>query len=197
VLRSHTTLRALVLVPLLAAAVDQARAGIACGGAAASCLEAAGQGWLGAAGPVLLVVYALALAIGVARLAGGAAATAGGAPAGSFLLRWAIGTAGVLAVCGGQAALAAVLGAGGGLGGGWLLLCGLAVVAGLLVALALRVAPAAGALARGLAPRAPRPAAVPSALPSTRTLLLHRLGRRAAPLLQGRGPPRAGLATAR
>src|SRR5215207_10066961 len=106
--RLSLTFRALLLVPLLAVAVDQARATLACGPRAESCLEAAGQGWLGAAGGVLLVLYALGLALGVAGLARGGAAQAGRVP--GFLRLWLIGSAGVAAVCGGQALLAGALG---------------------------------------------------------------------------------------
>ena len=48
--RMPLTLRALVLVPLLAAVVDMARATLACGPHAETCLEAAGRGYLGSAG---------------------------------------------------------------------------------------------------------------------------------------------------
>ena len=67
--RIPLTLRALVLVPLLAVLVDQARATLACGPRRETCLEAAGRGWLGAAGIALLGVYAVVLALAVARLA--------------------------------------------------------------------------------------------------------------------------------
>src|SRR5512144_758216 len=67
--RPTVTLRALLLVPLLAIAVDQARATLVCGARAESCLRAAGQGWLGAAGIALGVVYAFAAALLVARAA--------------------------------------------------------------------------------------------------------------------------------
>src|SRR5829696_9910413 len=59
------TLRALVLVPLLAVLVDSARATVACGPQAETCLEAAGRGWLGAAGIALLGVYSVVLALAV------------------------------------------------------------------------------------------------------------------------------------
>src|ERR671915_2531155 len=98
--RLSLTLRALVLVPLLAVGVDVARATVACGPQAQSCLEAAGRGWLGAAGPVLLVLYATALALAVGALARGRSLGAG-AP--GFLRSWGVGTAGVAAVCGGPA----------------------------------------------------------------------------------------------
>ena len=52
--RIPLTLRALVLVPLLAVLVDAMRATLACGPQAETCLEAAGRGWLGAAGLALL-----------------------------------------------------------------------------------------------------------------------------------------------
>ena len=106
--RPPLTLRALLLVPLLAVGVDLARATLACGPRAESCLEAAGQGWLGAAGSVLLVLYAIGLALAVGGLARGG--PAGRAP--GFPRLWLIGTAGVAAVCGGQALLAGALGDG-------------------------------------------------------------------------------------
>ena len=60
------------------------------------------------------------------------------------------------ASCGAQAACAALLGGGSALGGGWLGLLALGMLAGGALALALRVAPAARALARSLRPAAPR-----------------------------------------
>src|SRR5215218_10276660 len=87
--RLPLTVRALLLVPLLAVAVDQARASLACGPRAASCLQAAGQGWLGSAGTIVLVVYAAALAACVGRLAGGRVASVRAAP--RFLRLWLIG----------------------------------------------------------------------------------------------------------
>jgi hypothetical protein len=158
--RVPLTLRALLLVPLLAVAVDQARATLVCGTRAESCLAAAGQGWLGAAGIALLVVYALAGALCVARLARPCGAAARwpvhGGPV-PMLRLWAVGSAGLAAVCGGQALLARALGTGAALGGGWPLLLVLCVLAGGLIALALRAAPVAAALLRSLRPSAPRP----------------------------------------
>ena len=154
--RVPLTLRALLLVPLLAVAVDQARATMVCGPRAESCLAAAGQSWLGAAGIALLLVYALGGALFVARLARPSAAR----PPVSLLRLWLVGAGGVAAVCGGQALLAGALGSGAALGGGWGVLLVLCVLAGGLIALALRVAPAAAALLRSLRPRAPRPRAV-------------------------------------
>jgi hypothetical protein len=151
--RLSLTLRALVLVPLLAVGVDLARATVACGPQAQSCLEAAGRGWLGAAGPVLLVLYAVALALAGGALAGGRSLGAG-AP--GLLRSWAVGTAGVAAVCGGQALLAGALGDAAALGGGWAELLAFCAGAGALLALALRVAPAAEELVRSLRPPAPR-----------------------------------------
>jgi hypothetical protein len=179
--RLPLTLRALLLVPLLAVGVDQARATLACGSRAESCLEAAGHGWLGAAGSVLLVLYAAGLALGISGLARGRAAYAGRSP--GFLRLWLVGSAGVAAVCGGQALLA------GALGGGWAELLAFCAVAGAVLALALRVPPAAGELVRSLRPRAPRLRlhavlarrldAPPARRPAARFALVPR----------GRGPP--------
>jgi hypothetical protein len=150
--RLPLTLRALVLVPLLAVGVDVARATLACGPRAESCLEAAGRGWLGPAGIALLVLYAAALGLGMTRLAGGGGA--GGAP--PLARAWAAGTAGVAAACGGQALLAGAMADSAALGGGWAVLPLLCVVAGGVIAVALRAAPAAAAVLRGLRPAAPR-----------------------------------------
>lgn len=147
--------RALLLAPLLAVGVDQARATLACGSRAEGCLQAAGQGWLGIAGSVLLVLYSLALAAGVAGLARGGHARSAGRP--SFAALWLIGATGVAAICGGQALLSHALG-GSGLGGGWPELIVLCAIAGALLALALRAAPAAEELVGALRPDAPRPA---------------------------------------
>ena len=133
--RLPLTLRALLLVPLFAAGVDQTRAVVLCGSDAQGCLEAAGRGWIGLWGVALIALYSLVLAWGVARVAPTIS------PRASFARLWAVGTAGVAATCAGQAALAAALG-GAPLGGGWLGLLALCVLAGALLALMLRVAPA-------------------------------------------------------
>ena len=143
--RLTPTLRALALVPLLAVAVDQARAVAFCGSDASSCLEAAGRGWLGAWGIGLLLLYSLALGLLVVR------GVRPRRPA-SFARSWAVGTTGVVAACGGQALIADALG-GAPLGGGWLGLLALCAAAGALIALILRAAPDL--------PRAPRPATAP------------------------------------
>jgi hypothetical protein len=182
--RIPLTMRALLLVPLLAVLVDQTRASVLCGTRAESCLEAAGQGWLGPAGMVVLMVYALAGALCVGRLARGTTER----PV-SFVHLWAVASAGVGVVCGGQALLASALGTGAALGGGWGLLLVLCIAAGGLIALALRVAPAAAALLRSLQPRAPRPrtatllAFAAPAAPSRRPTALLSLA------AAGRGPP--------
>jgi hypothetical protein len=142
--RVPLTFRALVLLPLLAVLTDQTRASLLCGPRAESCLEAAGQGWYAAAGVAALALYGAGLALLVARLAGSA-------PGLGRL--WLVATGAVWASCGAQAGLASLLGAGPALGGGWPALLLLGVLAGGLLALALRVAPK---LARALRPSAPR-----------------------------------------
>jgi hypothetical protein len=72
----------------------------------------------------------------------------------SFARLWAVGTAGVAAACGGQAIVASAVGGGTALGGGWLGLLALCVLAGAVLAVALRAAPS---VARSLRPAAPRP----------------------------------------
>jgi hypothetical protein len=163
--RVPLTVRALFFVPLLAAGVDQARAVMVCGSDAQSCLEAAGRGWIGLWGVALIALYPLALGLLVARAAAPAARP-------SFARLWAVGTAGIAAACGGQALVADAVG-GGPLGGGWLGLLGLCVLAGAALAAALRAAPR---IATALRPRAPRAAAT-----------AHRAWRVLAPSAAGRG----------
>src|SRR5215207_1575749 len=182
--RLSPTLRALLLVPLLAVAVDLGRATVACGPRAESCLEAAGQGWLGAAGSVLLMLYAAALALGVSALVRGGS-NAPRAP--GFLRCWLVGALGVAAVCGGQALLAGAVGDGAALGGGWAELLAFCAVAGAVLALALRIAPAAEALVRSL--RAPRPALAAAPAPRVGAPPVRRRGARFALVARGRGPP--------
>src|SRR3954449_8161354 len=119
--------RALVLVPLLAAGLDQARVSLVCGPDARSCLDAAGSGRFGLAGALMLVAYVLAVAGLVGRFARGRSGL------------WIIAVAGLWAACGGQALLASALGT-AVLGGGWLPLLAFAAAAGALLALALRTA---------------------------------------------------------
>src|SRR3954454_4567691 len=95
--RVPLTLRALLLVPLLAVAVDEAPARLACGPRPARCPAAAGQSWLGAAGIALLMIYALAGAVCVARLARRPSPMA--QPA-SLARLWLLGSARGAALCG-------------------------------------------------------------------------------------------------
>jgi hypothetical protein len=184
------TLRALLLVPVVAVAADLARVTFACAPGAESCIQAAAQGWLGPAGAVVLTVYAVVLAFGVARLARAAVATAARSDRGASLpYLWLVGTAGVAAVCLGHALLAGAIGDPGALGGGWLELLALCCAAGGVLALALRAAPAAAALVRSLQPRAPRPrlgAVVAIAAPA---LPVRRIGAPLSPAAAGRAPP--------
>ena len=151
--RIPLTLRALVLVPLLAVLVDTMRATLACGPQAETCLEAAGRGWLGTAGLALLGIYSVVLALGVARIAHGATVDDRPLPLARL---WVTGSVGVAAAVGGQALLAGTTGDGAALGGGWLELAAFCVAAGGVIALTLRIAPAAAALVRDLRPSAPR-----------------------------------------
>jgi len=180
--RLTPTLRALLLVPLLAVGVDQTRAVVLCGSDAHGCLEAAGRGWIGLWGIALIALYSLALGLLVAR-----AAREPAAPRPSFAHLWAVGTAGVVAACTGQALLASALG-GSALGGGWLGLLALCVVAGALLALALRVAPA---LRSALHTAAPRPSAAPPALWLSPPPLFAAAGGTPARRPRGRAPPQS------
>jgi len=178
--RVPLTFRALVLLPLLAVLTDQTRAAVMCGPRAEGCLEAAGQGWYAAAGLLAFALYGAGLALVVARLAGSAP---------DFRRLWAVGTGAVWASCAAQAGVASLLGAGSALGGGWLGLLALGVVAGGVLALALRVAPAARALVRSLRTAAPRLQLL-AAIPS-RPFQRSPMGASAARLrlMRGRAPP--------
>jgi hypothetical protein len=175
--RLPLTLRALVLLPLLAVLTDQTRAALMCEPGAQSCLEAASQGWGASLGVLALAAYAIGLALLVARLAGSAP---------SFARLWALATGAIWASCAAQAGLASLLGAGSALGGGWLGLLALGVVAGGVLALALRVAPR---LARALRPSAPRLTSFSAV--ASRPLQRSWMGTSAARLrlTRGRAPP--------
>lgn len=178
--RIPLTLRALVLVPLLAAGMDQARVTLVCPPGAQSCLETAGQGRFGLATMLMIAAYTSVIATLVARVARGRKASP---------LLWIIATAGLWAACGGQAMLVSALGGGAVLGGGWLELLAFGTLAGAALALALRAVPAARELIRSLRPRAPRALALPEvirlgAAPAAAPSL-----RRFARLARDRAPP--------
>jgi hypothetical protein len=186
--RMPMTLRSLVLVPLLAVAVDMARATLACGPHAETCLEAAGRGYLGSAGVALIVLYALGLGLWVARLARGRS----GAPGSESLLRlWLVGSAGVSAVCGGQALLAGATGQAAALGGGWPEMLAFCLAAGAVIALAMRVAPAAAALVGELRPAAPRLRIALAPVQSFPALAVLPPSSPRTPATAGRAPPSA------
>lgn len=180
--RIPLTLRALMLVPLLAAGVDHVRVAAFCPSGAESCLQAAGGGMLGPLGLAVLVLYAAGLALGVGRISRGTP---------SLARLWMVSTGGLLAVCGGHAGLAAALGDGAAAGSGWLQLLPLILAAGALLALALRVAPAALRLLRRLRPRAPRTRAAAVGLAHGRPARVAAFSRVAALTAAGRAPPRA------
>jgi hypothetical protein len=165
--RLPLTLRALVLVPLLSASIDQARVSFVCGPDVRSCLETAGGGRHGLAAMLILALYTSAIAALVARVAQRRGASA---------LLWIVATAGLWAVCGGQAMLASLLGGGAVLGGGWLQLLALGAAAGAVLAFALKALPAARELIRSLRPAAPR-------VPALAELVRHGFAPPAAPTL--------------
>ena len=141
-------MRALISrLPLLAVGIDQLRVSVVCGPDVRSCLETAGNGRFGLAAVLILAVYASAIAALVARVAQRRRAPA---------LLWLVATAGVYAVCGGQALLADIFGGGALLGGGWLQLAAFGAAAGAVLTLALNAVPAAREYIRRLAPRLPR-----------------------------------------
>jgi hypothetical protein len=157
----------LVLLPLLSAGIDQARVSLVCGPDVRSCIETAGGGRFGLAAMLVLAVYTSAIAALVARVARRRSASP---------LLWVVATAGLWAVCGGQAMLASVLGGGAVLGGGWLQLLAFGAVAGAVLAFALKALPAARELIRSLRPSAPRP-------PTIIELVRHGFAPSAAPTL--------------
>jgi hypothetical protein len=166
--RIPLTLRALVLVPLLAAGVDQARVSLACDPGTQSCLESAGQGPFGTAALLAVVVYMAAIGVLVARLARGRR---------SSPTLWIVATAGLWAACGGQAMLVSELGGGAVLGGGWVEALLFGVLAGGLLAFALKAVPAARELLLSLRPSVPRLAVLVE-------LVRHGLAPAADPLLR-------------
>jgi hypothetical protein len=178
--RLPLTLRALVLVPLLSAGIDQARVSFVCGPDVRTCLETAGGGRHGLAAMLILALYTSAIAAVVARVAQRRSASP---------LLWIVATAGLWAVCGGQAVLASVLGGGALLGGGWLQLLALGAAAGAVLTFALKALPAARELIRSLRPSAPRARAAAELIrhgfapPAAPTLL------RFARLARDRAPP--------
>ena len=186
--RLTPTLRALLLVPLLTVGVDQTRAVVLCGSDAHGCLEAAGRGWIGAAGLALLGAYSVVLALAVAHVARGAAVRDRPLP---LLRLWLTGSLGVAAAVGGQALLAGATGDPAALGGGWLELAAFCIAAGGVIALTLRIAPAAAALVQGLHPGAPR-LTLPSAPEPTLPLLtVHTAAAPRTPATAERAPPRS------
>jgi hypothetical protein len=136
----------LVLVPLLATGIDQARVSLVCGPDVRSCLETAGNGRFGLAAMLVLALYTSAIATLVARVARRRSASP---------LLWLVATAGLWAVCGGQAVLAELLRGGAVLGGGWVQLLAFGAAAGAVLTFALKALPAARALIHRLAPRLP------------------------------------------
>jgi hypothetical protein len=186
--RIPLTLRALVLVPLLAVLVDSARATLACGPRAETCLEAAGRGWLGAAGLALLGVYSVALALAVARIAGGAASP--DRPR-SLIRLWVTGSLGVAAAVGGQALLAGATGDPAALGGGWLELVLFCAAAGGVIAFTLRIAPAAATLVRELRPSAPLLVLGAAPEPGLPRPAVHAVAPPRTPATAERAPPRS------
>jgi len=186
--RIPLTLRALVLVPLMAVLVDAMRATLACGPQAETCLEAAGRGWLGAAGLALLGVYSVALALGVARVARHGAARERPLP---LVRLWLTGTLGVAAAIGGQALLAGATGDPAALGGGWPELALFCAAAGGVIAFMLRIAPAAAALVRDLRPAAPRLALAAAPEPTLPLLTVFAAAASRTPATAERAPPRS------
>ena len=131
-------LRALVLVPLLAVGLDQARVSFICPPGAQSCLGAASSGTLGTAGVVLMIAYMLGIAVLVGWMARGRGTS------------WIVATAGLWAAVGGQAMIAEALDIGALIGGGWISILSFGAAVGSLLALALRT------VTRSLKIRAPQ-----------------------------------------
>ena len=146
--RIPLTLRALVLVPLLAVVTTRRAPRSLCGPRAESCLEAAGHGWYGAAGVLALVLYGAGLALGRRP------ARAGRAP--GFRRLWAVGTGAVVGVVRRPGAARLALGAGAALGGGWLGLLALGVARRRRARARAAGRARRGALVRALRPAAPR-----------------------------------------
>ncbi len=179
--RLPLTLRALVLVPVLAAVMDQARVSLVCPPGAQSCLETAGQSRFGLAAMLAVVTYTSAIAILIARLARGRKTSP---------LLWIVATAGLWAACGGQAMLVSALGGGAVLGGGWLQMLAFGALAGArsrVRAQGPAGGPRADPLTAAQRPAADdrRPSSSASASPPPRTPQLRRFAR----FTRDRAPP--------
>jgi hypothetical protein len=195
---THWRLRAAALLSLGAFGVHQLRYLIAYGDGSRRELALQGHGYLTFVGPLIAVVVVLALAEFALRLADARRTGSGPAPVPGFRRLWAGATLLLLLAFGLQESLEGAIAAGhpGGFaaifgGGGWMAVP-LAVVAGFVVALALRVASRALELASRPATRVWLPA-------STQTLRLSdrsatRAGRTLALHLGGRGPPQTSVA---
>jgi len=140
VTRRTLTLRALALLGASSLAIHQLRYAIAYGDASPHALAAHGHGYLGIAMPVTIMLALLALACCMTRLAHG---RRGDARRASLAVLWLGATLALATIYGAQETLE---GAGAIAGTGWIGLA-LAVPAGLLVAVALRGAETAEALA--------------------------------------------------
>ena len=143
--RVPLTFRALVLLPLLAVLTDQTRAAVHVRPA---------RGELPRGGRPGLVRRGRAARVrALRRRAGARRRPAAPAPPPASAACGRSRTGAVWASCAAQAGVASLLGAGTAIGGGWLGLLALGVLAGAVLALALRVAPK---LIQALRPSAPR-----------------------------------------
>ena len=113
----------------------------------------------------------------------------GAARAPGFLRLWLTGSAAVAAVCGGQALLAGALGDGSALGGGSVKLLAFCMIAGALLALALRIARTAEELVRSLRPAAPRLRIAAALVRRSESPRANRPTARLALVTRERGPP--------
>jgi hypothetical protein len=138
-----------MLFPAAAFAVHQLRYQLAYGHRAGAALSASGHGYLTSLAPWIAVLLALAAGSFLARVARAAAGRAGSRPERAFGTLWALSSVGLLAVYSIQETLEGIFVSGhpGGFegvfghGGWWAV--PLAVLAGLLVALLLKLAAAA------------------------------------------------------
>ena len=145
--RVPLTVRLLVLLPLMAAAIDLTRTSAMCGSQAQTCLEAARSGFLGPFAILVFVLYAAGGGVLLAQIARRRALT--------LPRLWALGTVGLVTACTGQELLARLT-TGSSLGGtpvGILVFC---AIAGALLALVMHAAAEAADFVADLAPRAPR-----------------------------------------
>jgi hypothetical protein len=198
-LRTLLSGRGFMLFPAAAFAVHQLRYQLAYGSRAGAALSASGHGYLTSLAPWIALLLALAAGSFLARVARAAAGRADLRPKRAFAALWGLSSAGLLAAYSIQETLEGLFAVGhpGGLegvfghGGWWAV--PLSALAGLLVALLLRLA---ATVVATVSRTMPLPRFAPFSLPRPLAVALPRRGALAGNS-SGRAPPAAVAVNAR